>query len=85
MWARGIIGLALCVLGGVSIFQGIGVMHGSSMTGHSRTTRARGGSPRARAQLAGLGREDPASAREEPQLMAPDEGAPPGLLTRALR
>ena len=36
MWARGIIGLALCVLGGVWIFQGIGVMHGSSMTGHSQ-------------------------------------------------
>jgi hypothetical protein len=36
MWARGIIGLALCVLGGVWIFQGTGVMHGSSMTGHSQ-------------------------------------------------
>jgi hypothetical protein len=34
MWARGIIGLVLCVLGGVWIFQGIGVLHGSYMTGH---------------------------------------------------
>jgi hypothetical protein len=36
MWARGIIGVVLCVLGGVWIFQGIGVLHGSSMTGHSQ-------------------------------------------------
>ena len=36
MWARGIIGLGLCVLGAVWIFQGAGVVHGSSMTGHSQ-------------------------------------------------
>ena len=36
MWARGIIGLVLSVLGAVWIFQGIGVLHGSYMTGHSQ-------------------------------------------------
>jgi hypothetical protein len=36
MWARGIIGLVLCVLGGVWIFQGTGVLHGSYMTGRSQ-------------------------------------------------
>jgi hypothetical protein len=35
MWARGIAGLVLCVVGAVWIFQGVGVLHGSFMTGHS--------------------------------------------------
>jgi hypothetical protein len=36
MWARGIVGLVLCVLGGIWIFQGTGVLHGSFMTGRSQ-------------------------------------------------
>jgi hypothetical protein len=36
MWARGIAGLVLCVLGGVWILQGAGVIHGSSMSGHGQ-------------------------------------------------
>jgi hypothetical protein len=36
MWARGIIGLALCVLGCIWVFQGTGVLHGSYMTGRSQ-------------------------------------------------
>lgn len=36
MWARGIAGLVLCVVGVVWIFQGVGVLHGSFMTGHSQ-------------------------------------------------
>ena len=36
MWARGIVGLVLCVVGGVWIFQGTGVLHGSFMTGRSQ-------------------------------------------------
>jgi len=35
MWARGIFGALLCVLGGVWIFQGVGVLHGSFMTGEA--------------------------------------------------
>ena len=33
MWARGIFGALLCVLGGVWIFQGVGTLKGSFMTG----------------------------------------------------
>jgi hypothetical protein len=38
MWARGIVGLALCVFGGVWALQGTGVLHGSYMTGQSQYT-----------------------------------------------
>jgi hypothetical protein len=34
MWARGIAGLVLCAVGAVWVLQGVGVLHGSSMTGH---------------------------------------------------
>jgi Na+/melibiose symporter-like transporter len=36
MWIRGIAGVVLCVVGTVWIAQGLGGMHGSSMTGHSQ-------------------------------------------------
>ena len=36
MWVRGIAGLVLCVLGAVWIFQGVGVIHGSFMSGRSQ-------------------------------------------------
>ena len=36
MWARGIIGLGLCVVGVIWLFQGIGVLQGSFMTGRSQ-------------------------------------------------
>jgi uncharacterized membrane protein HdeD (DUF308 family) len=36
MWARGIAGLVLCVIGVVWFLQGVGVLHGSFMTGHSQ-------------------------------------------------
>jgi hypothetical protein len=38
MWVRGIAGLVLCVVGAVWTFQGVGVLHGSFMTGHSQYT-----------------------------------------------
>jgi hypothetical protein len=34
MWVRGIIGLAVCVVGVVWILQGLDLLHGSSMSGH---------------------------------------------------
>src|SRR5437870_1648903 len=39
MWARGIFGALLCALGGVWIFQGVGVLHGSVMTGEEALER----------------------------------------------
>ena len=36
MVIRGLVGLILCVLGGVWFAQGIGVMKGSMMSGHSQ-------------------------------------------------
>lgn len=36
MWVRGIAGLILCALGAVWILQGVGVVHGSFMTGRSQ-------------------------------------------------
>lgn len=38
MWAKGVIGIVLCVVGGVWVAQGTGAMHGSVMTGHSQYT-----------------------------------------------
>jgi hypothetical protein len=35
MWVRIVIGLALVLVGGVWFFQGIGVIHGSFMTGEA--------------------------------------------------
>ena len=35
MWARVIVGVVLCVVGGVWIGQGVGAVHGSFMTGHA--------------------------------------------------
>jgi hypothetical protein len=35
MWTRTIFGLALCVVGAVWIGQGVGVIHGSFMTGET--------------------------------------------------
>ncbi len=34
MWLRGVTGLIICALGVVWLLQGVGVLHGSSMTGH---------------------------------------------------
>ena len=34
MWARGVIGVVLCLIGAVWIAQGTGALHGSGMTGH---------------------------------------------------
>ena len=36
MWARGIAGLVLLILGVLWILQGASVVHGSSMSGHSQ-------------------------------------------------
>jgi hypothetical protein len=36
MWARGIAGVLLLLVGAVWIAQGVGVAHGSSMTGQSQ-------------------------------------------------
>jgi hypothetical protein len=33
MWTRGIVGVLFCLVGGVWIGQGAGVIHGSFMTG----------------------------------------------------
>jgi uncharacterized membrane protein HdeD (DUF308 family) len=35
MWARFVIGALLVVIGIVWIFQGVGTLHGSFMTGHA--------------------------------------------------
>jgi len=35
MWARLIVGVLLCLIGGVWFGQGIGVIHGSFMTGQA--------------------------------------------------
>ena len=35
MWLRVVVGVVLCVVGGVWIGQGVGVIHGSFMTGHA--------------------------------------------------
>jgi protein-S-isoprenylcysteine O-methyltransferase Ste14 len=36
MWVRGIIGVLLCLIGGVWIAQGTGALGGSMMSGHSQ-------------------------------------------------
>ncbi|HEX4519309.1 MAG TPA: hypothetical protein VH063_06975 [Gaiellaceae bacterium] len=36
MWARAAIGIVLCLVGGVFFGQGIGVIHGSVMTGEAQ-------------------------------------------------
>jgi hypothetical protein len=36
MWPRAALGLALCLVGGVFFGQGIGVIHGSVMTGEAQ-------------------------------------------------
>ena len=36
MWIRIVIGVVLCGIGAVWIGQGVGAIHGSSMTGHSQ-------------------------------------------------
>ncbi len=74
MWARGIIGLALCVARWCVDLPGHWCHARFIHDGSWPVRGARGGSPRARAQLGGLGRENQAPAGEEPQLMAPDEG-----------
>jgi hypothetical protein len=38
MWARGIIGVVLCVVGAVWVAQGTNVLHGSGMSGHGQYT-----------------------------------------------
>ena len=35
VWARGVIGMLFCLTGGVFFGQGIDVIHGSGMSGHS--------------------------------------------------
>jgi hypothetical protein len=35
MWIRTVIGVALLLIGGVWFFQGVGVIHGSFMTGEA--------------------------------------------------
>lgn len=34
MWARGIVGIVLCLVGAVWVAQGTGAMRGSGMSGH---------------------------------------------------
>ncbi len=36
MWSRAAVGLVLCLAGGVFFGQGIGVIHGSPMTGEAQ-------------------------------------------------
>jgi hypothetical protein len=36
MWVRGIIGVLLCLIGGVWIAQGTGALGGSMMSGHGQ-------------------------------------------------
>jgi protein-S-isoprenylcysteine O-methyltransferase Ste14 len=36
MWARGIAGVVLCLVGAVWIAQGTNVLHGSGMSGHGQ-------------------------------------------------
>ncbi len=38
MWARGIIGVVLCLVGAVWVAQGTNVLHGSGMSGHGQYT-----------------------------------------------
>ncbi len=38
MWAKGVIGVVLCVVGAVWVAQGTGTLHGSVMTGHGQYT-----------------------------------------------
>ncbi len=38
MWARGVAGVVLCLVGAVWIGQGTNVLHGSSMSGHGQWT-----------------------------------------------
>jgi hypothetical protein len=35
VWARGLVGVLVCLAGGVFFGQGIGVIHGSFMTGEA--------------------------------------------------
>jgi hypothetical protein len=34
MWTRGVVGVALCLVGAVWIAQGMNALHGSGMSGH---------------------------------------------------
>jgi hypothetical protein len=36
MWSRAVLGVALCLVGGVFFGQGIGAIHGSVMTGETQ-------------------------------------------------
>lgn len=36
MWPRGVIGIALCLIGALWFAQGVGVAKGSPMTGHAQ-------------------------------------------------
>lgn len=36
MWIRTVIGVVLCAVGVLWVGQGVGMVHGSSMTGHSQ-------------------------------------------------
>lgn len=35
VWTRGIVGVALCLVGAIWIAQGTGALHGSGMSGHA--------------------------------------------------
>jgi hypothetical protein len=43
VWARGLAGVTLCLVGAVWIAQGTNVLHGSVMSGHTQWTVIGGG------------------------------------------